>query len=152
VVEARLPEGAGCEPCGSNVTPDRIDLQSPEIGPVVREKLAENGFCGDTAGTPCDSYCLCEIKQYEGADLRSCQEGTAEPTNPKGYCYVDGNPGPNETDTDPAVLARRAITANCPASQQRLLRFAQEVPLKGAVAFIACLGKSLSTATATPRP
>jgi hypothetical protein len=142
VVEARVPEGGTCQPCGGDTTPGRTNLDAPEIDPVVRAKLEDGGFCGVSGGTACESYCLCQINQYQGQDLVACQQQSAEPVDPKGYCYVDGAQGP----------AQAAITANCPASQQRLLRFASEVPIKGAVAFIACLGKSLSTATAVPTP
>jgi hypothetical protein len=50
-------------------------------------------------------------------------------------------------ETDQSVVNRRMITSKCPASQPRLLRFAQDVPVKGAIAFIACLGKSLAATT-----
>ena len=148
VVEARLPvAGQACGACGGADTPGRTPIDA-EIDPVVRTQLAEGGHCSDAGGTPCSSFCLCKIEQYKGDDLRACQTQTAEPDQPKGYCYVDGTPGPNEDENSPAVQQRREIVANCPASQPRLLRFATEVPQKGAVAFIACLGKSLGTVTA----
>jgi hypothetical protein len=152
VVEARLPAAGGaCEPCGGAATPDRT-ATAGNIDPVVRDKLADSGFCGGNTNTDCNSYCLCQVEQYQGADLTSCQTGPAEPVSPKGYCYVDGNAAPGEDPNSPDLAARKAIVAKCPASQQRLLRFATEVPAKGAVAFIACIGDSLSRPTATMLP
>jgi hypothetical protein len=151
VVEARLPEANGCTPCGQGVTQDRTEI-SGNIDPVVRDKLSDSGFCGGNTNTDCNSYCLCQVEQYQGTALEACQTGTAEPDQPKGYCYVDGNPAPGEDPNSQAVAARKAIVAKCPASQQRLLRFATEVPAKGAVAFIACIGDSLSRPTATMLP
>jgi hypothetical protein len=154
VVEARLPDAGGtCTPCDdANALPGRKNIESPAMDPVVRTQLAEGGYCSESGGTRCDQYCLCEISQYTGDDLTNCQTQQAEPTSPKGYCYVDGNPAPGEDPGSNDVAARRQIVANCPASQPRLLRFATEVPQKGAIAFIACLGKALGTTAAAPAP
>ena len=152
VIEARLPEpGAACGACENNpALPGRKTVESAAIIPEVQTQLVEGGFCGAEGAAACSAYCLCQIDQYTGDDLVACQTGTAEPTEPKGYCYVDGNPAEGEDPNSQAVTARKAIVASCPASQPRLLRFATEVPQKGAVAFIACLGKALGTAAAAP--
>jgi hypothetical protein len=136
VVEARLPETPGaCGSCDDNqALPGRKTIASPAIVPEVHTQLAEGGFCGQAGKPACTDYCMCEIQQYTGDALRNCQTDRAEPTNPKGYCYVESG----------------ELLAKCPASQPQLLRFATDVPQKGAVAFIACLGKALGTATAAP--
>ncbi|HLV66382.1 MAG TPA: hypothetical protein VKY73_11250 [Polyangiaceae bacterium] len=143
VIEAIPPTGGECPACGSNLLPDRINPTSPEIDPVVRQQLASDGFCGGATGVDCSSFCLCEVQQYEGQALNTCQTQQSDPTSPKGYCYVDGL----DNDGNPSNQ-ESALLANCPASERQLLRFASEVPVKGAIAFIACLGKSLSGAGA----
>nr|PZN17880.1 MAG: hypothetical protein DIU78_23755 [Pseudomonadota bacterium] len=144
VIEAVPPDVNGvCPPCGGPLLPDRIEPTSPEIGPVVRQRLAEDGQCGKGTGIECEAFCLCEVQQYEGEALNRCQTQQADPTSPKGYCYVDGFDNNGEPSNQ-----ELGLLANCPASERQLLRFASEVPVKGAIAFIACLGKALSGAGA----
>jgi hypothetical protein len=76
-----------------------------------------------------------------GCELRTCQTSTTTPTDIYGYCYID--PLAVEDDAE-AATAAETIVANCPQTQQRLLRFAgTDVPTKGAIALIACLGANV---------
>ncbi len=128
VIEAQK---SGCN-CG---LPGRGDAD-PKILAAVQAQLEQSGNCGKTGQVPCASWCECEIKQYTGDTLASCQTGAAIGT--PGYCYVD---------KDPTLLAK------CPATQQQLLRFQgtpdAPTPANGSVAFIACLGAPVVTVTGT---
>ncbi|HEY8944051.1 MAG TPA: hypothetical protein VIM73_07310, partial [Polyangiaceae bacterium] len=108
---------------------------------AVASRLEENGHCGTAANpTSCESYCLCEIEQFEGANFRRCIEEVTTPSDIHGYCYVD----PTASPDDRARMAAEQIVASCPNTQRRLLRFAGDnVPAKGAVALIACLGANV---------
>ena len=74
--------------------------------------------------------CVCEIEQYEGADLDACRTELAEPSNP-GFCYVDAAPG---TDED----ARSAVVAGCPADARRILRLGRGLAEEGSTLYFAC--------------
>ncbi|HYQ43593.1 MAG TPA: hypothetical protein VER11_16540 [Polyangiaceae bacterium] len=108
--------------------PGRKDVNPKLLGPV-RQQLQLTGQCGNGTQGSCDTWCQCEIKQFDDSngDLTSCQTGQG--TSDAGYCYVDKDPGQ---------------LAKCPANQQQLLRFMDKdqtkTPVAGAVAFIACLG------------
>jgi len=112
----------------------RTDVDPKLIAPV-RNQLKQSGQCGVGTLGPCEDWCQCEIKQFTGADLASCQSGGG--TSDAGYCYVDKDPG---------------LLKNCPENQQQLLRFMDKdqvkTPTQGAVAFIACLGASVQDADA----
>ena len=108
-----------------------------DIKPAVFRQLASSGTCGTAMGqATCDEsangFCMCEIKQEDGADLTNCQAGSPAPA---GYCYIDD---PNS-----------ALLKNCPDNQKRLLRFVDDAttktPAQGAIAFIACLGASIGS-------
>ncbi|HLV66383.1 MAG TPA: hypothetical protein VKY73_11255 [Polyangiaceae bacterium] len=130
VVEAEPPDPSGaCVPCSERS--GRTDAKD-SVRRIVAQELAGSGFCGGDAGTSCDDMCLCELQQFEGADLERCQSGAELPPQPAGYCYVDGERGG----------AQAALVSKCPATERRLLRFSPEVPANGATAFIACAGKT----------
>jgi hypothetical protein len=128
VVEAQQGAGNGCAAAG------RVALEGEraKITEAVIEHLRNTGQCGSTTGVDCNSFSMCEIQQFSGADLTSCQEG-GEPG--AGYCYVD----------------RGALVEACKATERRILRFVGEnVPAKGSIAVIACLGATLGNDTMTP--
>jgi hypothetical protein len=141
VVEANVPTNGEACTCMSAQKPGRSDA-SDELKAAVYRQLNEAGYCGDAMGaTPCNQYCLCEIQQFTGNDLNTCQTSPSAPTNIYGYCYVD----PTTTDDPGRKTAEEAIVAACPASQKRLLRFAGDgVPAKGSIAMIACLGSTVA--------
>jgi hypothetical protein len=142
VIEAGRPDAQSgtCAPCD---TAGRKALgDSPVVG-NVRDQLEGAGYCG-VPGTPaCKDYCLCEVEQFSGANLGRCQ-GSAEPlSDAQGFCYVDGVPHGTELATDDQVLQRAASVSKCPATQRRVLRFSSEVPARGSVAYIACMGEAI---------
>ena len=146
VIEARRPSpgGAGCGPCDAASLPGRQELDVEGLDATVRHQLRNNRHCGGPGDIPCESYCLCEVEQFEGNALQRCRTTPQALTDEQGYCYVDETLAPGESPENELVKARLASVAECPATQRRLLRFSNEVPAKGAVAFIACLGSSLS--------
>jgi hypothetical protein len=150
VVEAIKPAaGQGCD-----CTDPGREVASDEIKPAVFSQLKASQYC-DVEGTgPCTDYCLCTITQFgsrpddpaDANNLRQCQTQTSTPTDIYGYCYVDPSAldPVNTPNYDSLEQAEQSIV-NCPKSQQRLLRFAgSEVPKRGAVAMIACLGSTLN--------
>jgi hypothetical protein len=134
VIEATPPGAA----CNCDASQGRVPA-SEDIKPAVLRELGENDNCGPNS-TPCDQFCLCEIEQYSGPDLHTCQTAPTPPGSlTPGYCYVDP-----ETALDTDKEAQKAIVAPCPATQRRLLRFAgANTPAKGAIAMIACLGATV---------
>lgn len=135
VVEAVLPEsGAACS-CDANNARQGLE-DRPELRTAVLKKLADNKTCDVDASSPCDAYCTCEILQFAGDDLATCQNQRS-PAKP-GYCYI--NAAPNEDNVgDPDLVAE------CPADSKRLLNFGQNTPASGAIALVACLGASLGS-------
>jgi hypothetical protein len=135
VVEAVLPEAGGA--CNCVEANGRRGLENrPELRTAVLSKLEQNNTCGGDAA-PCDSYCTCEILQFAGEDLRTCQN-EARPGKP-GYCYINAAPPPEVPVGNPALVAE------CPADSKRLLNFGVETPASGAIALVACLGASLGS-------
>lgn len=135
VVEAVLPQQNAA--CSCNPNEGRQGLESrPELRDAVLAKLKANFACGVGDTTPCENYCTCEILQFSGAALNTCQN-TRNPAEP-GYCYV--NAAPNEPNVGNADLV-----ADCPADSKRLLNFGQNTPAPGAIALVACLGASLGS-------
>jgi hypothetical protein len=147
VIEAVLPkdgQACSCDANQSRLALDGSDGQKarPELRDAVLNKLRQGQTCGTTGGTPCESYCTCELAQLSGQNLTDCQNAPSPPTVP-GYCYI--NAAPNEPHVGAAELVK-----DCSADSKRLLRFVGETPAPGAIALVACLGASLgSTPTVT---
>lgn len=136
VIEAVPPSGAACA-CDTNANRRSVD-DRPQLREAVLSKLAASETCGTAEGqTPCDQFCTCEIKQFEGQQLTDCQELAPEPAS-AGYCYI--NAAPNEPNVGSAELVK-----DCAADSKRLLRFGGGAPAKGAIALVACLGASLGS-------
>jgi hypothetical protein len=74
--------------------------------------------------------CVCEVEQYEGAELDACRTELAEPTSP-GFCYVDARPGAEQE-------ARSAVVAGCPADARQILRLGQGLAEAGSTLYFAC--------------
>jgi hypothetical protein len=143
VIEARRPvaANASCAPCN---TPGRKELgDGSPIAGNVREQLADSGHCGVPGAPACADYCLCEVEQFSADNLKRCQANADPLSDAQGFCYVDGLPHGTELSTDANVLARAASVSKCPATERRVLRFSSEVPAKGSVAYIACMGQAL---------
>jgi len=134
VVEAVLPPAG--QSCGCDANANRLPIEREELRNAVLNKLKQNQSCGVKGGTPCESYCTCEIAQFAGADLTTCQNNKT-PSQP-GYCYINAAPGePNVGNPD--------LVADCPADSKRLLNFGEQTPAPGAIALVACLGASLGS-------
>ncbi len=144
VVEAQvLPK----EQCICDNNPQRLGrtVAEDELKTAVYSQLQNAGFCNIGSGPRCEDYCLCKIQQFSGEELARCQSEPTAPADIYGYCYVDP-----EGSTGMAKMQKETIVASCPASQKRLLRFTGEnVPAKGSVAMIACLGSTSSDAMTT---
>jgi hypothetical protein len=129
VVEAQR---SGCD-CAQ---PGRAPAD-PTILAAVKKQLKLTGQCGNGTQESCDTWCECEITQHTGAELTACQEGTSSKA---GYCYLDEKVLVNGAPS-PAL-------ENCAENEKHLLKFVDEnqvkTPAQGAVAFIACLGKSVT--------
>jgi hypothetical protein len=136
VVEAVVPQNGGACGCGpAQVGQNRVDAR-PELRAAVLAKLREGLSCGTTGGTPCESFCTCELKQLSGNELQACQTSESPPSTP-GYCYV-------EPFADPPI-GDPVLVKDCTADSKRLLRFVGDTPAPGAIALIACLGASLGS-------
>jgi hypothetical protein len=137
VVEALLPENGGA--CVCEEANGRRGLEKrPELRKAALKKLAQNKTCdvpGPTAQA-CENYCTCEILQFAGDDLATCQN-QRNPAKP-GYCYI--NAAPNEQK-----VGNPDLVAECPADSKRLLNFGQNTPASGAIALVACVGASLGS-------
>jgi hypothetical protein len=131
VVEASLPDNGACN-CDTNN--GRLPLaDGSQLRTAVLNKLRNQKSCADPV---CDTYCTCEIAQFAGADLETCQNNK----NPAkaGYCYINATPGEDN-------VGNAALVADCPADSKRLLNFGQNTPATGAIALVACLGASLGS-------
>jgi hypothetical protein len=135
VIEAVLPQGGGCS-CDESKNRKSVD-DRPELRSAILDTLRQGQTCGTTGGTPCDSFCTCELLQLSGGDLETCQNSDSPPTVP-GYCYI--NAAPNEPNVGNANLVK-----DCTADSKRLLRFVGDTPAPGAIALVACLGASLGS-------
>jgi hypothetical protein len=124
VVETRFPDGGGGCSCS---LPGRSNLGSEEIAGAIEEELIALSLCGGATGVECSDYCMCEIEQFSGSELQTCQLVPSDPLTQYGFCYVD------ESSGDPALLA------NCPATQRQIIRFmGADVPAPRSIAFVAC--------------
>jgi hypothetical protein len=131
---------------GSNnpAKPGREDITSEDLKVAAYTQLNRSNYCGvegDPTSPACNSFCLCTIQQHTGSqpggNLYRCQTDTTTPTDIAGYCYVD----PSAAADPDLANKQNQIVAGCPDSQKRLLRFTGDnVPAKGSVAMIACLG------------
>jgi hypothetical protein len=149
VIEAVLPkDGSACS-CDANQSRLALDGSDgqparPELRDAVLNKLKQGQTCGTKGGTPCESYCTCELAQLQGANLMACQNDVIEPAVP-GYCYI--NAAPNEPNVGNPDLVK-----DCTADSKRLLRFVDHTPAPGAIALVACLGASLGSTPTVSMP
>jgi hypothetical protein len=97
----------------------------------------KNAFLCDQDGAPaCDDFCFCDLAQFSGMQLLTCEGAETDPGTQFGFCYVDATvdaDGDGQPDGNPALLAR------CDASARRILRYmGAGVPASDALLFIAC--------------
>ncbi len=117
--------GAGACSC-----PAALGLVTPAADAVapVLEQLAAVGYCGP--GMSCDSLCLCELGQLDGADLTACQNAATPPETP-GFCYLNAVKG--EVHAGSAALAQA-----CVGAAPRRIRFTGGAPAAGSLALLYC--------------
>jgi hypothetical protein len=141
VVEAfQPPMGTAC----SCTDPGRRALEgdTAKVRGAVEDELKALSLCGGNSGVSCASYCMCEIIQFSGAELDTCQNSETDPMNIYGYCYVDPYADPPQGNP--------ALVADCPDTQRQIIRFlGPDVPKPRALGFIACLGASVSAGTSS---
>jgi hypothetical protein len=78
--------------------------------------------------------CFCKITQLSDAELVTCQNDPGENLGIDGWCYVDAASVPPTGNPE--------IVANCPATEQRIIRFVGEGQgATGATLFITCTGE-----------
>jgi hypothetical protein len=113
--------------CGSCDAPGRVPLTGSALRSALQQDLQASGLCGSGTNVACDLFCACELQQFEGADLATCQNASSTPSELAGYCYVDEENGAPE------------LLAACPPANQRMLRFLGEgTPADGSLVFLAC--------------
>jgi hypothetical protein len=116
--------------CGA---PGRSPVSS-ELLPAIFAQLKANGYCSAAGQSKCDatSFCMCQIDQETGEELSNCVAGL--PTSTPGFCYI-------QDSSSPALR-------HCPSNQRQVLRFVEQdgaqTPAEGALAFLACQGRSLT--------
>ncbi len=99
---------AGTQACDCAAPGHRAPESVPES---VRSTPFLQGHCADDPC--CSDLCFCEVEQLSGAGLAACQGQINPAPEPSGFCYVDPENGVGSSE----------ITAECPKSEQRLLRF-----------------------------
>ncbi len=119
--------------CFCDSTKGRLPVDSKDLERSVELELLAREECGPVAGVPCDSYCQCEVRQLEGAELAACQAGSKDP-NLYGYCYIDAD----QNIGDPALVEK------CDPAKKRLLHWVGEgLPANGSKMMLACFGATL---------
>lgn len=136
-VEAR-PTAAGC-----SCDPAQGRLPVTDATNVVRsveEYIRNIRECGAQGKPSCSDYCYCELRQFSGAELLTCEGALTDPGTEYGFCYVDpvlDSNGDGTPDANPALLA------DCKDTEKRKLRFlGPDVPSSDALVLIACEGNT----------
>ncbi len=94
----------------------------------VLKQLASVGYCGP--GMSCDSLCVCELAQLDGADLAACQTSDQPPSTP-GFCYL------NAVDGE-ANAGAEALAHDCVGGAPRRIRFSGGAPAESSIALLYC--------------
>ena len=147
VPSAHVPTGSNClQYCQSQLRDVPSNATNPDGSPnaqttaAVLASMQQSKIC-DSPGQPaCSTMCMCTLPQETGGSLTVCQNATdgSQDALPPGFCYVDPANGAG-TNT--------GVVAQCPATQQRILRFvgnnpngaaSTAVPLAGAYVFTLC--------------
>jgi hypothetical protein len=114
---------------------------------AAAQYLHDEGICGGTgpSSMPCDKECYCELDQFTGNDLRTC-ETMPDTGGLYGYCYVDPAAAAAADPSDTALIqGEQELVKDCQSTQKRILRFMGDgVPAKDGLAFIACIGATSS--------
>jgi len=110
------------------------------VAPAVDEYLRNVGACGTDQTPRCEDRCYCQLVQFSGAELLTCEGAASDPGTQYGYCYVDPQ---IDSNADGAPDANPALLAECKDTERRKLRFmGAELPAADATVFIACVGQT----------
>ncbi len=134
IIESSAPlAGQACSECLSSAG---RSVPSADERNAVLNQLRLAGQCSAAGHAACETFCLCALEQYEGADLSTCLSAPNPPTDiAPGFCYVD----PAQASDASLSLAESQVVASCPSAQKRLIRFlGSDSPQKGAIVTIAC--------------
>jgi hypothetical protein len=132
-----IPQPEGPCNCDANFARRAPD---PVLDSVVRGQLAgeRNSPCGANDPT-CRGACLCEVLQVQQVEsnpanaLDVCRQDE-DASGVEGWCYVDADQG----------FGNPALVENCPATQQRVLRFVGRGLEPNTTTFVACTGSSFA--------
>jgi hypothetical protein len=122
LVTASSTQECGC-PAEQGLSPVGTEARAAAL-----KQLASVGYCGP--GMSCDSLCVCELNQLQGADLTACQTAD-EPSGSPGFCYLNAVPG--EVNAGKAELAR-----DCVGGASRRIRFTGGAPAESSIALLYC--------------
>jgi hypothetical protein len=117
--------GAGACSCPAA---EGLSKPSAEAVAPVLAQLEAVGYCGP--GMACDSLCLCELTQLDGANLTACQNADVPPDVP-GFCYLNAVKG--EAHAGTATLAQA-----CVGAAPRRIRFTGGAPAESSLALLYC--------------
>lgn len=123
VITASSSAAACACPAAQGLTKAPAEVVAP-----VLEELASVGYCGP--GMSCDSLCLCELTQLDGAELTACQTADQVPEAP-GFCYLNAVKG--EVHAGSAALAQECVGAS-----PRRIRFTGGAPAQSSIALLYC--------------
>jgi hypothetical protein len=135
ILEAQVSaDAAKCNECNTSAREQVPANNKPAI--------AAASYPANPEGNP-KWNCFCEIEQTIGTDLTACQTDTSnvvvnmtDGKNVNGWCYVDA------TIASPNMVEAAKITANCPETEKRLIRFVGAGnPVDGSTLFITCTGQ-----------
>jgi len=132
---------SGCpDPTCSEMGRSALTGERAKVVDAASQFLANEGVCGDATGAvPCDKECYCELTQFTGDELNTC-ETKPDPGTQYGYCYVDPEAA-TAAGNDALAMGEQALVKDCNPTQRRILRFmGSNVPAKDGLAFIACIG------------
>lgn len=102
-----------------------------DLEAAAESAAARQDLCDTEASPNCESACVCEIRQTEGADLATCQSDVEVSEAVYGFCYVDPAAG----------FGTPELVEDCPVNDRRRLRFlGADTPAADADVFIGCTG------------
>jgi len=137
LTEAHASGGSACPACGAS--PGRSEVaDAADVVPAVREYLMNVGLCGQDGEPACSDFCYCDLLQFSGAELLTCESSETDPGTQEGFCYVDpavDANGDGTPDANPALLAK------CDTADRRILRYmGTHVPASDGLVFLSCEG------------
>jgi hypothetical protein len=120
VIAEAMAAPCDCDPnLGRVPAPSGVDL-------AVRNNVSASGG----GSVECADLCVCEVLQFEGAELEACQTDP-DASLPGGFCYIDPAAGVGSAE----------LVADCPAGYARRLRYGGGTPPgAGGQWFAACTG------------